>query len=752
MYRKMIFSISLVLVLAIAGLGNPIPWPPPASMPLEDMHIEIKPSGDGLHAVFTGDYTFTYIPKDVESMLFPVPPDANNIRVWQDGVELTWTWSSEKYPTILPEIPTIPMIEWQGPFPESGAVFTVDYEHDLIKRPAEFIFFYALGTGKYFPTYEKTTTAYFDILLPAGFKVAGVWLDETPHEYEVVNGHLKVTVESYFGPIVNDLIVSLVPEKAAYLENVKWSQPPIEINPASKTPVFCGWDEPSFISIPEFRFRGVADDFRCLGNMPVASVHWWGSYLNWESPEPPLEQPAGWWIGFWSNVPASGNPPFSRPGTLLWYVRVPAERVHRQFAGFDRFPQRPSDACFQYNVKLKPDEYFWQGRYASAQRDIYWISIIADYPGRIPEHVWGWKTRPRHWMDDAVTLDFHEGPQPGTEVDYRRITPIKDPLTGKSFDVAFELDTNPHWVKWEQHFTGIRDWPHYEDELSMEKTNATGQPNTLRLVADDWECERETPVTAAVWWGSYIGYRYQACQDVQMIPPVKPDYFLLRMWNDVPAETDAEVPFSHPNDIIWEYRAYDYDEVLVGYDKHPENALGPAEPVFRYSVRLPEKHWFRQKDVKGIYWFSVVAVYNTSKPNYEWGWTNHKHEFNDDAVAGYPDPSGLTPRWKWQELHDQTGKSEDMSFMLFTQPWPECWNYLTQCHGDTDNTGNVSGRDFLAVKRSWYRCYPDPGYNPCADFDRDGCVKGSDFLILKSNWYRRLPADCPLGGEWPPQP
>ena len=191
--------------------ANPIPLPLPASMPLENMHIHIKPSADGLDAVFTGEFTFTHIPEDVNSMLFPVPPDANNIRVDANNVELTWTWSSEEYPTVLPEMPTIPMIEWQGPFPTGGAVFGVDYEHDLIKRPNEFIFFYAVGTGKYFRTYEKTTTAYFDILLPPGFEVADVWLDDTPHEYKLIGQHLMITVQSYFGPIINDLIVSLVP-------------------------------------------------------------------------------------------------------------------------------------------------------------------------------------------------------------------------------------------------------------------------------------------------------------------------------------------------------------------------------------------------------------------------------------------------------------------------------------------------------------------------------------------------------------
>ena len=191
--------------------ANPIPLPQPASMPLENMNIQIKPSADGLAAAFTGEFTFTHIPEDVNSMLFPVPPDANNIRLAADNVELPWTWSSEEYPTVLPEMPTIPMIEWQGPFPTDGAVFRVDYEHSLIKRPNEFVFFYAVGTGKYFRTYEKTTTANFDILLPPGFKVAGVWLDDTPHEYELIGSHLMTTVQSYFGPITNDLIISLVP-------------------------------------------------------------------------------------------------------------------------------------------------------------------------------------------------------------------------------------------------------------------------------------------------------------------------------------------------------------------------------------------------------------------------------------------------------------------------------------------------------------------------------------------------------------
>ena len=204
----------LVLLVAASFLSaNPIPVPPPASMPLEDMKIVIRPSGSGLQAAFTGDFTFTYIPEDVNAMLFPLPPDTNGIRVWQDPLELEWRWSDQQYPTVLPEMPNIPMIEWQGPFPAAGAVFRVDYRHELIRRPQEFIFFYAVGTGKYFPTYEKTTTAHFDIAIPAGFGVAGVWHDLEEHEYEIVDSHLKITVRSQFGPITKDLIVSLKPKE-----------------------------------------------------------------------------------------------------------------------------------------------------------------------------------------------------------------------------------------------------------------------------------------------------------------------------------------------------------------------------------------------------------------------------------------------------------------------------------------------------------------------------------------------------------
>jgi len=653
------------------------------------------------------------------------------------------------------------------------------------------------------------------------------------------------------------------------------------------------------LSISNVTGRVVADDFRCLGNIPISSIHWWGSYQSWDGAEPPQDQPVAWQIAFWSNTPADleGDTSFSRPNTLLWQVEVAADTVNEQKVGSDQFPQRPSDTCFEYYVQLDPEEYFWQD---PNDGDIFWISISAIYSGDAPSsYVWGWKTRPQPWMDCAVTFSLDGTISPGKVLDPLTITPIKDSaLCGEPqcYDMAFELDTDPDYLKYEQPFTGLRQWSHYEDEESLginvstteqvfkyvqeahlsslaidvdaTKTNTSdtwptqiladdfpctttgpltnirvwgawysdvmpdGDPESVtftlsiyedipasesttgystpgsllwrkdfkkgqftvseyedylysrwmvpctvpqyyqsvvdktcwqydfnidsgvafnqqgspgkqviywlavqvkpetqstgrvrfgwkstrsslawndiavwaqgsqpapnnwgtlknprtgaridlafavgtgqatkelqisRLVADDWLCEQRDPITAVAWWGSYIDYEFEACQCQQQPSPTKPDYFLLSIWTDEPYPIST---LSHPGQKIWEYKAYDYDEVMVGYDKYPLSSGTDLahEPVFRYSVRLPEEDWFCQEDVDEVYWFSVVAVYDESTAiEYPWGWTNHPHNFGNGAVSGYRDQQS---EWTWQQLLDQTDGSEDMSFVLFSE-------------------------------------------------------------------------------------
>jgi len=676
-------------------------------------------------------------------------------------------------------------------------------------------------------------------------------------------------------------------------EHLKWSQPPIEKDPRETRPTYCGWGEASYasrlLSYTAASWTLVADDFRCAGDMPVASVHWWGSYQTWTGAEPPRARPESWRIGFWSNVPSDQRTSFSRPDKLLWVVNVPAARVEEEKAGTEGLQEKQSDTAFEYVLKLQPQEYFWQSRFADSDtRDhIFWISIAAVYTGAPePQNPWGWQSRPKPWTGGAVKAQFKcDELRAGFTLDPSTIRPITSPLAGERqdlYDMAFELDTAPEYLGWEQPFTGLRCWAQYEDEESLAiegpsatakwtqppDTTATGidvdmtrdspstwpatisaddfecrttgpitgitlwtswyrdilpgdsadnatftlslrqdvpanrsstgrsmpgkvlwrrqfsrgqftiepvegrakgyyspangtfeqnnhltgykytfkispseafhqtgteknpviywltaqaqvvhtpgtvatrlgwrtstnhwndaaawvkaqesydgfawgpsqypkghtlsgksidlaftietqkadvSPALRRMVADDWMSRNGLPVTGMVWWGSYLGYGYLPGNGQQMTAPVPPDYFLLSIWADVPGSDQKDAKsFSHPGKKIWEYKAEEFDEVLVGFDKDPKptssSVLG-FEPVYRYTVGLPQEKWFRPEGQSRAYWLSVVAVYKDPKSTtYSWGWTNH-------PSASWSGQT-LTPL-AWWKLDETAGK------------------------------------------------------------------------------------------------
>jgi hypothetical protein len=700
---------------------------------------------------------------------------------------------------------------------------------------------------------------------------------------------------SYDGPAadgeVEDYMVRIeegaIPVKPP-LEQAKWSQPPVERDPSAQTAVYCGWDQAAYVSKPlstgTATWRLVADDFRCIGDMPVTTVHWWGSYTGWDGDDSPSRKADSWRIAFWSNVAADTRYQFSRPGKLLWLVNVPAERVQEERVGSDQFPGKSADTTFQYLLDLQDREYFQQADFVDSQTTdrIFWISITAVYTGMPePRYTWGWKTRPQSWMDAAVKASVSRNElNTGMTLDVTTAQPITDSAVCQrldSYDMAFELATSPEFVKWEQTFGGIRNWPHYEDEQSLsvetsvsttkwtqnpdttsagidvdvstdipptwpatiggddfeckttgpittvtlwgswyddglpsgsadnatftlsiredipasrsttgfsmpgkvlwckdftrgqftvepqdihaqgyyspanttyeqnnhrtmykytfkiaasnafQQTGTTARPVTYwlvaqaalihppgsiatrfgwktatthwndaavwgagtepfsgswqkltypkghpsstraidlafaieteqagagltarRAVADDWRCHGETPVTGIVWWGSYIGYGYLPCECSQMTAPRKPDYFMLSIWTDA---ADSTKGFNHPGTKLWEYKAEQFDEVMVGFDKNPKptsSSVQGFEPVYRYSVRLPEANWYRQDGKNGVLWLSVIAVYKDSRSIvYPWGWTNHPH--TDWDLSAGADTVGY---WK---LDERTG-------------------------------------------------------------------------------------------------
>ena len=205
-----------------------------------------------------------------------------------------------------------------------------------------------------------------------------------------------------------------------------------------------------------------------------------------------------------------------------------------------------------------------------------------------------------------------------------------------------------------------------------------GELLILQQVSDDWICDSNDPVTAISWNGSYIGYGYDPCECNQVMEPLKPDYFLLSIWAN--EESAGEIDYNQPREKIWEYKAYDYDEVLVGYNIYPQepndselllddtySSCEPNEPVFRYSVSLPSQDWFvqDQNDANDLNWISIVAVY--TDPNveipYSWGWLDLESVFNN---PGLQIDYTVHSQPQWEPITYTEELCYDMSFTLFT--------------------------------------------------------------------------------------
>jgi hypothetical protein len=206
------------------------------------MYSYIDETDDGrLQESFVGNYYFTYIPEEVNRMKYPVPPDYTGIDVAMGKFPEEWVFSPEAipyihelqlemellrwfrirelYPTVVPEWPGIPMIAWDGPFPQK-ALLSVKYQYTLLRQEGGYLYFYALGTGKYYETYQKEAIAFLDISMPMTYGMSRLFLDNTPHAFAVTrekddSGNPRRIVSIYataeFGHFTKDVIGRIVP-------------------------------------------------------------------------------------------------------------------------------------------------------------------------------------------------------------------------------------------------------------------------------------------------------------------------------------------------------------------------------------------------------------------------------------------------------------------------------------------------------------------------------------------------------------
>jgi hypothetical protein len=388
------------------------------------------------------------------------------------------------------------------------------------------------------------------------------------------------------------------PEPSLY----KWSQPPQVASPEN---IYYGWDELSIFLGPQIG----ADDWVCDSVDPVTQIRWWGSFLGWKEIVPP-SNPAimAFHMTMWTDVPVGPGQLFSHPGQVVW--ELDCTNFAWEFVGWDFNPiTHDIEATFMFVQDLLPHEYFYQ----EGTNGIYWLSIAAIYPLQQPvEHGWGWKTRPRDLAspapDDAVVI--WEPTDPHIGMVYQAGGPLWFPEPEDSWDFAFELASaaSEPQLKWLQEpLLDPTGGPCY---FGFDEQSVWWVPPG-QIVADDWICADNRPVTAIEWWGSY-----QFWNDF-IPPPDAPDMFHIGIWTDVPA--GAGLPFSHPGEMIWEFwvprdALQEFTDLC---DEYPTQFNPYTDQSFRYRLDLPREAWFLQAPGPGepnIYWLSVAAWYPTGPP------------------------------------------------------------------------------------------------------------------------------------------
>ena len=251
----------------------------------------------------------------------------------------------------------------------------------------------------------------------------------------------------------------------------------------------------------------------------------------------------------------------------------------------------------------------------------------------------------------------------------------------------------------------IRGW----DEVS----NYNHQPDPI--MADDWKCEDDRPITDIHWWGSFKGWTQPH------LPPILPIAFRIGIWTDVPATVDM---YSHPGQLIWENECTTSVWNFAGYDvdprcDDPQYPCEENEACFQWAQFLNQDEWFRQEPMAdgtpNVYWLSIAPIYapnvDYADPDfYPWGWKTREHFFNDDAIR-------ITDASQWPPVVGSVwtggnpvefpqGVSWDLAFELTTNE-PKCPGLSADLSGPAGEPDCVVDlHDFAVMASEWLLTSP----------------------------------------------
>ncbi|MBC8426687.1 hypothetical protein H8E07_21445 [bacterium] len=189
------------------------------------------------------------------------------------------------------------------------------------------------------------------------------------------------------------------------------------------------------------------------------------------------------------------------------------------------------------------------------------------------------------------------------------------------------------------------------------------------LLADDFLCTREGPLTDFRIWGSWRNDFLPFSEDPTAVR------FVLSIHEDLPA--GVATPWSMPGEVLWwhEFVPGEFEvemhagDLVEGWLYPPDDYRMPSDwTCWLYGFHVDPHLAFSQAGSEVtpvVYWLDLKAY--PLDPEAEFGWKTSVDHWNDDAVwtLGEEPYYGPWEELRYPPLHELFGQSIDLAFAIF---------------------------------------------------------------------------------------
>ncbi|HHI03468.1 MAG TPA: hypothetical protein ENL22_08100 [candidate division Zixibacteria bacterium] len=275
----------------------------------------------------------------------------------------------------------------------------------------------------------------------------------------------------------------------------------------------------------------------------------------------------------------------------------------------------------------------------------------------------------------------------------------------------------------------------------------------MYVLADDFECTENAPITEIHIWGSWFEDIYPGADP----PSIEGDpgnvRFHISIHADVPAGSIEEWSMPGPMLADWIFEPGEFIYKPVSLEGPYEGWFNPPVewlPIgdrncWEYIFLFDETNWFIQQGSDAapvVYWLDVQAIMPEGVTPAFFGWKTSIRHWNDDAV--WFDGEDVPQQLPWWELRYPDGhpffpESIDQAFLI---------GGPCDCvPGEADGTPPINILDIVWLINYKYKEGPAPTpYELCSgDANCDCLVNILDIVYLINYKYKLGPAPCTCG-------